>query len=434
VTVKWIKKHLGILGRSSVFSSDSVNPNINENVFEQKVLHTLEKLGWSHRRGELKVKHSLQIGRQGYITPDIVAYTPDNKAVLVLEIKRPAEDLNKPGCFGQLRSYMRQTKADFGLLVGKEIYVYYDGTLNPHAEPLLLSKIRFKSDSTEGTDFVRLFNRDSIVAGEYELYLKAHIARLDQEQRIDTLKGYLQSEEIRQKLFKFLQNEFRESETQILMAAMEGLTVNISYQQEYVKKKIGPLGAAVPRAPQTPVSVCRNKASGKHFIHIDDLSDNKVLLISPDGVQTALIANLFDQPKDESIDYLLSRKLITEIQLEKYTEYESQQSEDADMSSENYLDQIKAKRIQRSGRTTGRIISSSSTDGGNNQGDGTRNMKPRGCTVNGMHYENANDAVDALCRDGVIQQSNKPTSSFNAHLWLSNKRNTFGYTYIRDNF
>jgi hypothetical protein len=325
---------------------DSVNPTINENVFEQKVLHTLEKLGWSHRKGELKVRHSLQIGSQGRMTPDIVAYTPDNKAAVVLEIKRPAEDLDKSERLGQLRSYMRQTKADFGLLVGKEIYVYYDGTLNPHAEPLLLSKIRFKSDSAEGANFVRLFNRNSFVAGEYESYLKAHIDRLDQEQRIDALKEQLQSKETRQKLFEFLQEEFRESEAQILMEAMEGLTVNISYKQEYEKKKSDPLGAAVSRTPQATVSVCRNKASGKHFIHIDDLSDNKVLLISPDGVQTALIANLFDQPKDESIDYLLPRKLITEIQLEKFTEYESQQSEVADTSSENYFDQIKPKRIQ----------------------------------------------------------------------------------------
>lgn len=64
----------------------------------------------------------------------------------------------------------------------------------------------------------------------------------------------------------------------------------------------------------------------------------------------------------------------------------------------------------------------------------TRNMKPRGCTVNGVHYENANDAVDALCRDGVIKKRDIPSSSFNAHLWLSTKQNSFGYTYKRDNY
>jgi len=99
--------------------SDNISPSINENIFEQKVLFTLEKLlGWSQFKGEIKVRPSLQIGRQNFITPDIVLYTPDNKAVIVLEIKRPAEDLGRPGTFGQLQSYMRQTKADFGFLLG----------------------------------------------------------------------------------------------------------------------------------------------------------------------------------------------------------------------------------------------------------------------------------------------------------------------------
>lgn len=67
--------------------SDKINPNINENIFEQKVLFTLEKLlGWSQFKGEIKVKPSLQIGSQNFITPDIVVYTPDNKTVVVLEM------------------------------------------------------------------------------------------------------------------------------------------------------------------------------------------------------------------------------------------------------------------------------------------------------------------------------------------------------------
>lgn len=71
---------------------------------------------------------------------------------------------------------------------------------------------------------------------------------------------------------------------------------------------------------------------------------------------------------------------------------------------------------------------------GNTHGDGTRNMLPRGCTVNGKHYDNANDAMAALCRDGVIKKAVVPTTSFNAHQWLLNKQNTFGYTYVRDNY
>jgi hypothetical protein len=330
--------------------SDNINPNINENVFEQKVLFTLEKLfGWSQFKGEIKVKPSLPIGRQSFITPDIVVYTPDNKAVVVLEIKRPAEDLSRLGSFGQLQSYMRQTKAEFGLLIGKEIHVYYDGVLNPHPDPLLLSKIRFKSDSAEGTDFVDLFNRNSFIAGKYESYLKAHIDRLERERRIDALREHLQSEETSQKMLKLLQAEFRDVEAQVLMEAMKGLTIKISYQQGYENKKNGP-----PDTPmQETVFVCKNKTSGKYFIYIDDLRDNELRLINPDGKSIDLSADLFDQPKHESIKYLLSYKLITETQLKKYNEYESQQTEIGGTSIKGDPRRIMSKKKQSTGRTTG---------------------------------------------------------------------------------
>lgn len=335
--------------------SDNINPSINEHVFEQKVLLTLEKLGWSQFKGELKVKPSLQIGRQGYITPDIVVYSPDNRAVVVLEIKRPAEDLSKPGCIGQLQSYMRQTKADFGLLVGKEIYVYYEGALSPHADPLLLSKIRFNSDSAEGIDFVRLFNRNNFIEGDYESYLKEHIDRLAQESKIVAMRERLKSEETRQKLLKLLQNEYsRHVETQVLMEAMKGLTIEISYMPSIEKKKNGPLEAAASEKPQQSLSVCKNKASGKYFIHIEDLKDGaEFLLMAPEGSQVARSADLFDPPKDEKTDYLLSYKLITKIQLEKYNEYESQQFEDLVTPKLNYPYRGKPKRIQPNGGNKG---------------------------------------------------------------------------------
>ncbi|MDD2271123.1 MAG: type I restriction enzyme HsdR N-terminal domain-containing protein [Desulfuromonadaceae bacterium] len=332
--------------------SDNIKPNINESAFEHKVLHSLEKLGWSEFRGELKVRPYIQIGRQGQIIPDIVVYTPDNKAVVVLEIKRPAEDLSRTGCIGQLQSYMRQTKADFGLLVGKDIYVYYDGVQNPQADPLLLSKFSFKSDSAEGVEFVNLFNRDSFIAGKYESYLKAHIDRLDLERRTNVIREQLQSDKINNKILKFLQDEFRNEDTLVLVEAMKGLTVKLSYHQYSVNKKYLTSDASKLAEPVQTVFVCRNKASGKHFILIDDLNDNDVLLISPEGVQIALRADLFDQPKDESLDYLLSYKLITAKQLEKYKEYESQQSCDETSIKED-LNQVKVKKPRPAALTAG---------------------------------------------------------------------------------
>jgi hypothetical protein len=335
--------------------SDNISPSINENVFEQKVLFTLEKLlGWSQFKGEIKVKPSLQIGRQNFITPDIVVYTPDNKAVIVLEIKRPAEDLGRPGIFGQLQSYMRQTKADFGFLIGKEIHVYYDGTLSPHADPLLLSKIRFKSDSAGGADFVELFNRNSFIARKYEPYLKAHIARLEQERKIDAVRERLQSEETSQRLLKLLQHDFADVETRVLMEAMRGLTIKVSYGENVQNIRTISPEIATSNEPQDSIFVCKNKASGKYFIYIEDLKNSEVRLINPDGGQIDLSTDLFEEPKDETVDYLKSYKLITEIQLEKYNQYVLEQPEDLDTSDDRYSGRVKIERPRSSGITTGR--------------------------------------------------------------------------------
>lgn len=312
--------------------SDDISPGINENVFEQKVLFILKLLGWSQFRGEIKVKPSLQIGRQNFITPDIVLYTPDRKTAIVLEIKRPAEDLGRPGTLGQLQSYMRQTKADFGFLIGNKILVYYDGNLSSQADPLLLSKIRFKSDSVEGTDFVDLFNRKGFIARKYEPYLKAHIDRLERQQRINAIKELLLSEEISNRMLKLLKDEFADIETPILAEAMKGITIKISCSESDDSKKTKPPETIISNESQEAIFVCKNKASGKYFIHLEELKEHNLRLIKPDGGQLDLNAELFEEPKDESLDYLLSNKLITEMQFERYKQYLSAQPNDIDAS------------------------------------------------------------------------------------------------------
>lgn len=306
--------------------SDNIDSNIRENIFEQKVLLTLEKLlGWSQFRGEIKLKPSLRIGRQGFIIPDIVIYSSD-RAAIVFEIKRPYEDLNGPGSLGQLQSYMRQTKADFGVLIGNEIHVYYDGITNPQTDPLLLLRIPFKTDSPERIIFVELFNRNSFSIGEYEKYLKSHFDRLEQERKVNALREELQSNETCHKLLNLLRNEFRNAESQILNEAMEDIKINVSFQSVEDKKNV-PTSMGKLNEPQDNIYVCKNKSSGKYFIHIKDMKDNNIHFVNPDGRLITLDADLFEQQKEESINYLLSYGLITKLQLDKYREYESEQSD-----------------------------------------------------------------------------------------------------------
>ena len=110
--------------------SEDIKPDIKEDFFEQKVLMVLEKLGWHQYKGEIKKKPSLQIGKHTRIEPDLVLYGRMNKPEIVVEVKRPSIELNKNDIM-QLISYMRQLKSNYGLLIWKEIHVYYDGNLNP---------------------------------------------------------------------------------------------------------------------------------------------------------------------------------------------------------------------------------------------------------------------------------------------------------------
>ena len=63
---------------------------------------------------------------------------------------------------------------------------------------------------------------------------------------------------------------------------------------------------------------------------------------------------------------------------------------------------------------------------------GKKRTFPRGCTVDGIHYENGSKAISGLLSAGKIEESDLPTSSYNAHLWLREKYSKFGFKYERN--
>lgn len=207
--------------------SENVKPNIKEDVFEQKVLMVLERLGWNQYKGEIKTRPSVQIGRQQYIEPDIVMYAPDKRAVVVVEVKRPAEDLAKDQYIGQLKSYMRQMKADFGLLIGREIHVYYDGQLNPISNPVLFLKIPFEKNSDNGVKFIFIFRKENFLNGDYNAYLKDFIENIRKKQKVKELKKIIVSESTKQKIKELLGKEFTHYGLEIVEEVIKDLKVDL---------------------------------------------------------------------------------------------------------------------------------------------------------------------------------------------------------------
>jgi len=106
--------------------SASIKTGISEKDFELQVVRAVEKLGWSEYLGEIEKQPSIQFGRK-YLRPDIVVYNSKKRALIPIEVKRPAEDLSNDHIDGQLKSYMLQLKAKFGLVIGDSIKLFYDG-------------------------------------------------------------------------------------------------------------------------------------------------------------------------------------------------------------------------------------------------------------------------------------------------------------------
>ena len=173
---------------------------------------------------------------------------------------------------------------------------------------------------------------------------------MELEQRINGLRKRLQSEETNKKILNFLQNEFNDVETPVLMEAMRDLTLEISYQQYNVTTTQEQANTIIANEPQETVYVCKNKSSGKYFVYVEGLSGNELRLVNPDGTLIVLSADLFDQPKEEKLDYLFSYELITKKQIEKYNEYESQVNDRLIMPLDDYPNRIEIRRVRATAR------------------------------------------------------------------------------------
>jgi hypothetical protein len=212
--------------------SESIKQDINEKDFENQVLRTIEKLGWQEYAGEIERQPILQLGRKTNIRPDLVIYGSHKKALIVIEVKRPAEDMSKDDVIGQLKSYMRQMKADFGLIIGKGIHMYYDGYLNPQQEPLLLDKIPFERETKKGQKFVEIFNREDFIEKRYDSHLNNLIDQFDRTRNIKKLKDTLLTESNKKKIYQFLKNEYADFGSDIITEALGNLRVELSFDED----------------------------------------------------------------------------------------------------------------------------------------------------------------------------------------------------------
>lgn len=184
--------------------SESVPSNTSEQLFELKVIQAFEKLGWSHFKKEISVRENIQLGASGRISPDIVIKL-EGKNLFVIEVKKPDTDLNNPTFQGQLSSYMRMLRLNFGILIGNEIKIIIDGSLVGSNKSELLEKISFKKNNPKGLNFTNLFKKENFSFENIERYIQSKIETIKENKTIESLKDEI----IKTEYKDYLKNELR---------------------------------------------------------------------------------------------------------------------------------------------------------------------------------------------------------------------------------
>jgi predicted nuclease of restriction endonuclease-like (RecB) superfamily len=217
--------------------SENIKQSFSERDFENQVVRAIEVLGWREFKNEIQRQPTVQLGREGILRPDLIIYDNDRKCLIVVEIKRPAEDIKRDYIIGQLRSYMRQMKSDFGFLIGKDLRVFYDGPSNPHTEPILLEKIEFKKESEIGINFVHIFNKTSLEKNMHDEYMKNKFHSFNKKKQVIELIQQLTSFDFKQKVLGHIRNEFPDIDDETFSEAFQQVQIEIS-KKESIKQKV----------------------------------------------------------------------------------------------------------------------------------------------------------------------------------------------------
>ncbi len=100
------------------------------------------------------------------------------------------------------------------------------------------------------------------------------------------------------------------------------------------------------------MEVCKNRSSGKYFILIEDLEfQYKYLLVTPTCKIKLLNRNLFEEPIQIEEETLLSINLVTDLQIDRYSEYKKDREEKQVSHRRIPIATIKGKRSK--GNETG---------------------------------------------------------------------------------
>ncbi len=137
------------------YLSEKIQTDIPESEFELIVEKGLEILGWDEFSGDFEIRPNYQLGStRKSLRPDFVIKSSETgEKLFVVEIKRPKVPLSNQNQT-QLSTYMRQFKLKFGILIGPQIQIFYDGELNNNENALILFLLFVKNSNFRSYFFI----------------------------------------------------------------------------------------------------------------------------------------------------------------------------------------------------------------------------------------------------------------------------------------
>ena len=176
--------------------SEGIKRNVSEGEFEKYVETALRELGWKKSTGDFETRFNISVGANKRLTPDFVIRDILNTPLFVIEIKKPGVAMKT----SQLQSYMRQLKLEYGLFIGSDIKIYYDGYLSNNNNLELIKRIPIDANNEEGIEFVKVFNKQSFNFDNLKLYVKEVLDERELEKQKEEIFNEIKTELFSDKL------------------------------------------------------------------------------------------------------------------------------------------------------------------------------------------------------------------------------------------
>ncbi|MEX1014865.1 MAG: type I restriction enzyme HsdR N-terminal domain-containing protein [Candidatus Paceibacterota bacterium] len=221
---------------------EKIQTDITETEFEPIVEKGLEILGWDEFSGDFEIRPNYQLGSsKDRMTPDfVVKSNQTGEKLFVIEIKRPKVSLSNQNQI-QLSTYMRQFKLDFGILIGPQIQVFYDGELNQNENATLIENIEFKRDNEKGKKFTELFAKDKFDKDALSEFAKKAFKKINEMTTEKEIKDKLLSDNFKETVSEIILEKLSvEYDINLVVRVLKDIKLEISekYKEQITIERI----------------------------------------------------------------------------------------------------------------------------------------------------------------------------------------------------